>query len=168
LQFRYRGSRRESAVAQLFSLGGLRVTMKLRTKRIAVAISSLVLAAVGVIVIGIPVLQRAVVKPRELLTYFERLEPGMTYSEAMQIIPRKMIAVEKRHCTNVVWRTVLVHTNATPNSEVVCRDAFGFLPVFETGDIYFDKEDKLIGVYYNSSGIGGGAFWKPKWGVRQE
>jgi hypothetical protein len=50
LPFRYRGSRRESAVAQLFSLGRSTTAMKRTLKILLIAFGVLVLFAVGVVV----------------------------------------------------------------------------------------------------------------------
>src|SRR5687768_14525291 len=68
---------------------------------------------------------RAFMKPRQLATYFARLQPGMSYSEVTQLMPRAMITADKQTATSVVWQTVLVRSNATPSSEIICSgDAF--------------------------------------------
>jgi hypothetical protein len=104
---------------------------------------------------------------RELCTYFDRLRPGMTYAEVIQLIPPGMIHSDKQSCTSVVWQTVLARSNALPASEVYCYGPVEPLPGIEAGWIYFDQEDRLIGAWYSSSGVGPG-IWKPHWGVRYE
>ena len=111
------------------------------------------------------VAHRAFVAPRELSTYFARLHPDMRYSEVMQLMPRAMITADKLSCTSVVWRTVLIRSNASPATEVYCAGPLSPLPGIEVGIIYFDAQDRLIGAYYNSSGAGG---WTPRWGTRHE
>jgi hypothetical protein len=121
-------------------------------------------AAVAFVVLLV-VAYRMLVTPRQLSTYFARLQPGMSYTEITQFMPRAMISADKRACTSVVWLTVLVSSNVVPASEVSCSgDAFP-LGGMEVGRIYFDQQDKLVGAYYNSSGGGG---WTPRWGVRHQ
>jgi hypothetical protein len=131
-------------------------------KWVWVTVSVFVLVALAVGFVG-----RRFMLGRELCTYFDRLRPGMTYEEVTQLIPSGMIYNGKQSCRSVVWRTVLVRSNALPAFEIYCSGPAKPLLGVEAGRIYFDQQDRLIGAWYSSSGVGPG-IWKPRWGVRYE
>jgi len=116
-------------------------------------------------IVALVIAYRSFVTPRQLSTYFARLQPGMSYSEITQFMPSAMVTADKRSSTSVVWQTVLVRSNALPASEVYCAGPLSPVPGIEMGIIYFDAQDRLIGARYSSSGVGG---WTPRWGVRYE
>src|SRR6185436_12515683 len=79
-----------------------------------------VLIGFAALALIVAIAHRTLMKPRQLSTYFAHLEPGMSYSDVTQFMPRAMITADKRAATSVVWRTVLVRSNAVPASEVYC------------------------------------------------
>src|SRR5688500_3580146 len=97
-----------------------------------------ILAGCVAVALAVVLGYRAFMKPRQLVTYFARLQPGMSYSEVTQLMPRAMITADKQTATSVVWQTVLVRSNVAPSSEIICSgDAFP-LGGIEAGRIYFD------------------------------
>jgi hypothetical protein len=103
---------------------------------------------------------------RKLRTYFDRLKPGMTYAEVTRLIPPGMNN-GKQLCTYVNSGSVVVRSNVLPTYELDCKGPAEPLLGIEVGTIYFDQQDRLIGVNYGSSGVGPGV-WEPRWGVERE
>ncbi len=125
----------------------------------------LVFGSIGLFALAVVVAFQVFVKPKQLCTYFNRLRPGMTYSEVTNLLPQTMYTT-RYACTSAVWQTVLVRSNAIPASELPCQgNSYPLLGGAEVGTVYFDDHDRLVGANYSSSGGGG---WSPRWGVRKK
>jgi hypothetical protein len=107
----------------------------------------------------------APVRSANLSVQLGRLKPGMTYSEVTALLPGSMIEGGKEACTSVVWQTTLVGADAKPASRLYCSSK-GCWPLNPAAFalIYFDGQDRLIGIRY--SAMSGG--WSPRWGVAKD
>jgi hypothetical protein len=98
----------------------------------------------------------------EVSTHFAKISPGMTYAEVARIIPKRMVRDGKRPCSVLTSGIYLVDSNALVASEMTCSEMFFPLNSATYGMVYFDRQDKVVGIRYSSSG----GHWKPKWGVK--
>jgi hypothetical protein len=97
----------------------------------------------------------------EVSTHLAKIKPGMTYAEVARRIPRSMARDGKQPCTSLTSGIYLVSSNALVASELRCTELFFPLNSATYAVVYFDRQDKVVGLYYSSSG----GRWKPKWGV---
>lgn len=111
-------------------------------------------------------------KRTSLVPYLKQIQPGMTYDQVRKIIPPQFIISEKEPCWNIVMNAWVVYTSARAASEIYLgappRDVSlieAALVSGESGRVYFDKDDKIIGIYYNTSSAGR---WSPRWGVKYD
>jgi hypothetical protein len=107
----------------------------------------------------------APVRSANLSVQLSRLKPGMPYSEVVGILPKSMIYGDKEACTKAFARTTLASADAKPTSQLYCvsKDCWPLNPAASAW-LYFDHQDRLIGMYYTA--LSGG--WSPSWGVVKE
>jgi hypothetical protein len=100
------------------------------------------------------------------------LRPGMTMTQVMSAIPRQLLVGEERS-TNVMWRTVLVPQQARVESSLsYTRNPQSWRPLgaVEFTWLYFDSNQCLVGIYYDSSYYNFDPLRLPQWqaGSRKE
>ena len=111
-----------------------------------------------------------ILQPRfnSLQGYFDKLRPGMRYSEVAKTVPTRLIVVEFEMSPDIPASAFV--TSARVQSccfHVTCasgRNVFWFLESQETGELYFDQKGCLVGIYFGASGTG----WEPSWGVHKD
>jgi len=110
-------------------------------------------------------------KRTSLIPYLKQIKPGMNYDKVRKIIPPRFIVSEKEPCWAIVMDAWVVDVGARAASEMFLgappRNVSlieGALVSAESGSVYFDKYEKVVGLYYSSSG----GRWAPRWGVKSD
>ena len=93
-----------------------------------------------------------------------RISPGMSYERVITIIPQRHIRSTRIWDSWVPSNAYFAHTNAQVCSHLYITSVITLFTPDEVAFIYFDREDCVTGVYYNTSS--GNRFWKPKWARR--
>ncbi len=91
----------------------------------------------SVLVVVIALAINHFVTERELCTHFDRLKPGMTYAEVIQLIPPGMIHTDKEPCTSAGLDAALMRSNTLPVYEVRCHGPLDPLLGIEAGECLF-------------------------------
>lgn len=111
----------------------------------------------AVVLVGLVAWERA----SNLSWYMRRLNPFMTHKEVTRIIPSRFLLSEHAPVSGPGVGTMI----AAPATQCVFSISYGAATIFgsESGVVYFDASNRLVGIYYSSSG---GRSWTPAWGEK--
>jgi hypothetical protein len=102
-----------------------------------------------------------------LIPYIKTIRPGMSYEKVSTIIPSRYVVSNRYECTSFASGTYITMNGVrcvsciylgSPPSDA--SPIVGALATAEICTIYFDSEDKVVGMDYSSSG----GSWRPRWG----
>ena len=93
-----------------------------------------------------------------------KIVPGMSYEQVVSTIPKRFVHSDREESSWAPKTACLAHTNAQICSRMYITSVITPITPDEVAFIYFDKQDLVIGIYYNSSS--GNGYWKPKWSNR--
>lgn len=123
-----------------------------------------ILVVVVLIAISVLILNFFFSRGRDLPYYLDKIKPGMSYEEVMEIVPSAMVtkdraALDAEH--QVSEFTYLSEPDAQPTT-FMHLGYRGFFPKSDNADIYFDEAGKVVGLQFSFERSEG---WSPSWGT---